>query len=196
MLLTHQGSGVVNFAFGAMATWAGYVYADLRRGAYPFPIPGLPERYHFADDVGFWPSILLALATAAVLSLIVHLLVFRPLAQAPALANIITSIGLVVVIISLIDRRFADNAGFRVGPILPREPVTIMTDVTVPRDGLWLAGLVVAIAAAVWIVQRFTRLGLVVRAAAERKRVPSCSATHPHCSQRAASSAHRCSVRS
>ncbi|MDG1694810.1 MAG: hypothetical protein P8I25_00420, partial [Ilumatobacter sp.] len=55
LLVTHQGSGVVNFSFGAMATWAGYVYADLRRGAYPFPIPGLPERYHFAQDVGFWP---------------------------------------------------------------------------------------------------------------------------------------------
>lgn len=30
LLITHQGSGVVNFAFGAMATWAGYLYADVR----------------------------------------------------------------------------------------------------------------------------------------------------------------------
>ena len=170
LLITHQGSGVVNFAFGAMATWAGYVYADLRRGAYPLPIPGLPERYHFAQDVGFWPAMLLAMLTAAALGLLVHLVIFRPLTQAPALANIVASIGLVIVIISLIDRRFADNAGLRVGPILPREPVTIMADVTVPRDGLWLAALVIAIAAALWVIQRFTRLGLVIRAAAENEK--------------------------
>ena len=170
LLVTHQGSGVVNFSFGAMATWAGYVYADLRRGAYPFPIPGLPERYHFAQDVGFWPAMLLALLTAAGLGLLLHLVVFRPLAQAPALANIVASIGVVIVVISLIDRRFTDNAGLRVGPILPREPVTIMADVTVPRDGLWLAALVIVIAAALWIIQRFTRVGLVVRAAAENEK--------------------------
>ena len=44
LVITHQGSGVVNFAYGAMAMWVAYVYADLRRGAYPFPVPGLPAR--------------------------------------------------------------------------------------------------------------------------------------------------------
>ena len=47
LVITHEGSGVVNLAQGAAATWVAYVYADLRRGAYPFPIPGLPGRYHF-----------------------------------------------------------------------------------------------------------------------------------------------------
>jgi len=46
LVVTYQGSGVVNFAFGGMAMWSAYVYADLRQGAYPFPIPGLPPRYH------------------------------------------------------------------------------------------------------------------------------------------------------
>ena len=44
LVIAHEGSGVVNFAQGAMATWVAYVYADLRNGAYPFPIPGLPAR--------------------------------------------------------------------------------------------------------------------------------------------------------
>ena len=39
LVVTYQGSGVVNFAFGAMATGPGYVYADLRQGSYPFPVP-------------------------------------------------------------------------------------------------------------------------------------------------------------
>ena len=91
---------------------------------------------------------------------------FRPLYRAPALANIVASVGLVIVITSLIERRFEDNAGLRVDAILPREPVTIMDGVTVPRDGLWLVLIVLLMAAGVWISSRYTRLGLATRAAA------------------------------
>lgn len=171
LLITHQGSGVVNFAFGAMATWSAYVYADLREGAYPFPFPGLPDRYHFAGgDVGFRWALLLALLTAMVLGVAVYLLVFRPLFRAPALAKVVASIGLVIVFISLIERRFADRDTVRVSPILPREPVTIADGLTVPRDGLWLAAIVIVIGAGVWLTSRYTRIGLVTRAAAENEK--------------------------
>ena len=92
MVITYQGSGVVNFAAGSMAMWSTYVYAELRNGAYPFPIPGLPGRYHFGDDVGFRWAMLLALLTAAVIGLAVYLLVFKPLRQAPALAKVVASV--------------------------------------------------------------------------------------------------------
>jgi len=170
LMITHRGSGVVNFAFGATAAWTGYVYADLRRGAYPFPVPGLPDRYHFDGDVGFRWAMLLALLTSAVIGHLVYLLVFRPLYRAPALAKIVASIGLVIVFITLIDNRFADNAGLRVDPILPNEPVTIMSDVIIPRDGLWLLAVVIAIAAGVWGMLRFSRLGLITRAASENEK--------------------------
>ncbi len=166
LVVTYQGSGVVNFGFGAMATWSGYVYADLRQGSYPFPVPGLPDRYHFGDDVGIWWAFGLAMLTAALMGWLVYTLVFRPLYRAPALAKVVASIGLVIVFTSLIERRFEDNAGLRVDAILPREPVTIMDGVTVPRDGLWLVLIVLLIAAAVWISSRYTRLGLATRAAA------------------------------
>ncbi len=169
LLITHQGSGIVNFAYGAMATWAGFVYADLRRGAYPFPIPGLPERYHFDDDVGLWPALLLALATAAVVAVVVQVLVFMPLAHAPALASVVASIGLVIVITALIDQRFPDNAGLRVGPILPDGPIQFASDVIVPRDGLWLAGLALAAGAIAWATFKFSRAGLITRAAADNE---------------------------
>jgi branched-chain amino acid transport system permease protein len=170
LVVTYQGSGLVNFAYGAMATWVGYVYADLRRGAYPFPIPGLPARYHFGDDVGIWWAFALSLATAALMGLLVYQLVFRPLFRAPALAKVVASIGLVIVFTSLIERRFPDNQGLRVDAILPREPVTIMDGVTVPRDGLWLVLIVLLIAAGVWAASRYTRLGLATKAAASNEK--------------------------
>ena len=139
LVVTYQGSGVVNFAYGAMAMWTAFVYADLRTGAYPFPIPGLPARYHFGSDVGFRWAFLLAMATAAAVGLLVYLLVFRPLRKAPALARVVASVGLVIVFTSLVQGRFGDTTVLRVPGILPREPVTIAGDLTVPRDGLWLA---------------------------------------------------------
>ena len=67
LVITFQGSGIVNFAHGAMAMWVAHVYADLREGSYLFPIPGLPDRYHFGDDVGFTWAMILSLLTAAAL---------------------------------------------------------------------------------------------------------------------------------
>ncbi len=167
LVITYQGSGVVNFAHGATATWVVYVYADLREGAYPFPIPGIPDRFHFGDDIGFVPALALSVATAAVLAAVIHFVIFRPLAKAPSLAKVVASVGLIVVFTSLVDRRFSDKTNIRVGGILPREPVTIADDLTIPRDGLWLALIVIALGAAVWAWFRFTRFGLVTRAAAE-----------------------------
>jgi branched-chain amino acid transport system permease protein len=170
LVITHQGSGVVNFAFGAMSAWAAYVYADLREGMYPFPFPGLPARYHFAGgDVGLWWAMVLALLTAGLLGAAVFFLVFRPLLRAPALAKVVASIGLLIVFISLIEIRFADSNP-RVKAILPDEPVTFAEGITIPRDGLWLTAAVFMLAAAVWATLRFTRIGLVTRAAAENEK--------------------------
>ena len=170
LVITFQGSGVVNFAHGAMAMWVAYVYADLRDGAYPFPIPGLPGRYHFDGDVGFVWAITLSMLTAVVMAFLVYRLVFRPLFRAPALAKVVASVGLVIVLTSLVERRFADKTTIRVGAILPSEPVTLTGDLTVPRDGLWLALIVILLGLALWGFTRFSRTGLVIRAAASNEK--------------------------
>ena len=170
LVITYQGSGIVNFAYGAMAMWTAFVYADLREGSYPFPIPGLPARYHFGSDVGFRWAFLLAMTTAALVGLIVYLLVFRPLRRAPALARVVASVGLVIVFTSLVQARFGDTTVLRVPAILPREPVTIASNLTVPRDGLWLALIVIVITVALWAVLRFTRIGMITRAASENEK--------------------------
>ncbi len=170
LVVTYQGSGVVNFAYGAGAMWAPYLYADLRAGNYTFPIPGLPDRYHFGNDVGFRWALLLTLATSALIGLAAYLLVFKPLRNAPALAKVVASIGLVIIFMTLVERRFGSKSSVRVKPILPREPVTLTNNLTVPRDGLWLVAIVLVAALGVWLVGRYTRVGLATRAAAENEK--------------------------
>lgn len=170
LLLCQQGASIVNFSIGASMTWVAHVYADLRRGAYVFPFPGLPDRYEFGDDVGLFWAMVLALATAAVLGLVLYRLVFRPLYHAPSLSTIVANIGIIIVITTLVQRRFEGGSGLRVDPIFPNDPVTIIGDITMPQDGLWVAGTVGVIGLVAWLVMRFTRVGLVTRAAASNEK--------------------------
>ena len=170
LVVTYQGSGVVNFAHGAMAMWVSYLYAELRKGAYVFPIPGLPDRYHFGHDVGFRWALILSLLTAGLLGFLIYTLVFRPLRSAPALAKVVASVGLVIIFISLVDRRYPDTAAIRVKPILPREPVTFSEGLTIPRDGFWLAFIALALATVFWAAGKYLRIGLATKAAAENEK--------------------------
>jgi len=170
LVISYQGSGIVNFAYGAIAMWSAYVYAELRNGAYLFPIPGLPDRYRFNHDVGFTWALSLALLTAALMGLLIYALIFRPLRDAPALARVVASVGLIIVMIGLKDRRFPDQLAMRVDPILPREVVTITDKLRVPRDGLWLLAIVLVITVVVWAASKYLRFGLATRAAAENEK--------------------------
>jgi len=82
----------------------------------------------------------------------------------------VASVGLILVFITLVERRFQDVTAMRVAPILPREPVTITGNLTIPRDGLWLFGIVLVLAAVLWMASKFLRIGLATRASAENEK--------------------------
>ena len=45
LVITYRGTGVINFATGAMATWGAFVYDELRRtGDLVLPVIVLPHR--------------------------------------------------------------------------------------------------------------------------------------------------------
>ena len=51
---------------------------------------GTPEKGELA---AFWPAFIIALLMAAVLGLLIHVLVFRPLRGAPLLAKVVATVG-------------------------------------------------------------------------------------------------------
>lgn len=165
LLMCQQGASVVNFSMGASMTWVAHVYADLRRGAYVFPFPGLPARYHFDGDVGLFWALVLSMLTALILGLILFRLVFRPLLKAPSLSTVVANIGIIIVITAIVRQRFEGGSGIRVGKILPSGSVEIIGGISMPQDGLWLAAIVALFGLAIGATYRFTRIGLVTRAA-------------------------------
>jgi branched-chain amino acid transport system permease protein len=166
LVLIHRASGVVSFAHGAMAMYTTYVYAELRdTGDLVLPVVGVPARVDLGGPASFRVALTLCLVVAAVLGLLVHLLVFRPLRGAPALAKVVASVGLMVVLQAVATLRFGSANRF-LAPVLPSRSVDLL-GVRVPSDRLELAATVVLAAAVLAAVYRWTRFGLATRAAAE-----------------------------
>jgi branched-chain amino acid transport system permease protein len=165
LVTTYRGTGVVNIAQGAMAVWVAFVYDELRREG-DLVLPA--GRVDLGGGLAAGPALLAGLATASALGLVIHLVVFRPLRSAPPLAKVVASVGVAIVLQALAVLRF--GTGRRaVPPVLPDDPIHLGS-LSFSQDRIWLAGLVAAVAAALWARGRFTRAGLATRAAAESER--------------------------
>ncbi|MDQ6910827.1 MAG: ABC transporter permease, partial [Actinomycetota bacterium] len=168
LVMEHRVSGVVNFAHGAMAMYAAYVFVELRQsGDLVLPVVGLPGRFHLFDRAPLLVAVVIAIAAAACLGLLVYALVIRPLEDSSPLARVVACTGVMVTLQAVVVLRFGtDNRS--VATILPARPVHLSNQV-IPSDNLYLAGIVVLAAAALAVVYRFTRFGLWSRAVAENR---------------------------
>lgn len=168
-VLTYRSSGVVNFAYGAIAMIPAYIYGELRaNGALVLPIPGLPRMYLTSGaGTGLAPAMAIALAFAIILGALMHYLVFRPLRTATVVAKVVASVGVLLVLQSVAVLCYGQDAVV-VANILPAGPVTFL-GAAVPRDRFYLAAIVVLLGAALAVVYKFTRFGIATRAAAEKE---------------------------
>ena len=164
LVVTYRSSGVLNFATGAMALHAAYVYAFLRKGELFIGIPPF-ENIVLGAPMAFVPAVVVTLAVEAVLGLVLYAIVFRPLRNSLPVAKAVASIGVML----LMTAAIADRAGDRqivVAPIFPTETYTWF-GVRVVGDRLWFAVTIIGVALALAAFFRFTRFGLATRAAAE-----------------------------
>ncbi|WP_068272204.1 branched-chain amino acid ABC transporter permease/ATP-binding protein [Aldersonia kunmingensis] len=168
LVMTFKSSGVVNFATGAIALYTAYTYALLRDGRLMIPIPGLPRTADLGGPLGVIPAMALSLVIAAVLGVVLYALIFRPMRNATTVAKAVASIGLMVVIQALIAQRVGTES-IAVESIFEAKALHIGEGV-VPADRLWLAGLIVLIAAGAALVYRFTPFGIATEAAAESEK--------------------------
>ncbi|MFT3855533.1 MAG: branched-chain amino acid ABC transporter permease/ATP-binding protein [Ilumatobacteraceae bacterium] len=169
VIVTFRGTGVINFATGAIAMWGAYVFAELRSsGDLFFPVIGLPHRVHLADDLPFVVAFGLGVLSCALVGILCHLLVFRPLRNAPVLAKVVASTGVLLFLQAVVALQFGSSSR-AIGAILPNQNVFI-GKASFPRDRLWLTLVVMLVAVALIAYFRFTRFGLATRAAAENER--------------------------
>ncbi len=192
VVLTYRGSGVVNFASGAMAASSAYAYDGLRRdgtivlpplpnplslaeglahvaGAEGVKLPDLPTSVALGGPLGFGPALALTLLIAAGVGAACHAFVFRPLRGAPPLAKVVASVGVLIVLQAVMVLRFTSTPR-PIRPILAKTGVQLPGGIVVPRDQLVLTGVVLVTAVGLWLFFRSTRFGLATRAAAENEK--------------------------
>ena len=139
LVVTYKGTGVINFAQGAMAMWGAFVYDELRKSGDLVFVVG---RVHVSDSVPV--AVALGIASSAAIGGLAHLLVFRPLRRAPALAKIVASLGLLATLQALVTIRFGSTPR-AVKPVLPTDNVELGS-LVFSVDRIYLSGLVIALA--------------------------------------------------
>ena len=168
IIVTYKATGVINFAVGALGSWSAYVYTELRSsGDLVLPVVFIPARIHLAHQLPVSASLIIAAGTALLLGLVVYGTVFRPLRNAPMLAKIVASAGVMIAIQPLVALRFGVD-GRIVAPILPQSSRSV-GGVAVPTDRLWLAGIVIVITVLIAAWLRLSTTGLAMRAAGENE---------------------------
>ncbi|SHN39914.1 branched-chain amino acid ABC transporter permease/ATP-binding protein [Cryptosporangium aurantiacum] len=168
LVVTYRSSGVVNFATGAIALLAAYLYSFLRKGELFIPVPGFDRSVSIGGDPGLVPSIVIALVITALFGMLLYALVFRPLRNASPVAKAVASVGVLLIIQAALAAQVG-TAAQSVAPILPRDVIEF-AGIRIPQDRVWFAGIIVFVAVGLTLWFRFTRFGLATRAAAESEK--------------------------
>lgn len=165
LVLTYRSSGVLNFATGAQALYGAYTYAFLRQGQLFNIVPGLPKTTDLGGSVPWIPALAISCVISAALGALLYVAVFRPMRKAPALAKAVASLGVLVVLQSLVSQRMG-SLPVIVQAIYPSKPWTWHGQ-TVLSDRIYLALTVIALTLLITALYRWTRFGLDTRATAE-----------------------------
>ena len=162
VLLVYRGSAVLNFSHAAMAMVGAYLYWQFR----------------IQEGSAFWVAFLAAVAGTGLIGVLTYHLVMRPLRRASSLSRVVATLGLLILaqgIALLIWGEFPKQVGSEISTKLIN-----VAGIDVGVDKLVLAGIAVALTAALWAGSRYTAVGLAVRATAENPRAAATLGWSPH----------------
>lgn len=151
LVLIYQSTEIVNFAQGEMAMFSTFIAWSLAQGD---------------AQLGFWPAVFLAVGAAFLIGVAVERVVMRPVENAPELNGVIVTLGLFAI--------FNSVALWIYGPIAKRfenpfdRPVDL-GPVIVSGVNLAALGAACIIMVLMFLLFRYTKVGLAMRATAENR---------------------------
>jgi len=160
IVVTYRGAGVVNFAAGAIGMVGAFVFYD--------------ERH--AGPLTAWAF---ALAFAVIAGYLVHLVVTRLLARAPAITRLIATLAIFTLFFTYADHRYG-QAPRIVDKLLDDSPVHLWHGVEVGSDRIVLLALALGLTAAFTFLYRSTAFGRATTAVAESPRVAAVRGLSPN----------------
>ncbi|TCN58330.1 branched-chain amino acid transport system permease protein [Rhodococcus sp. SMB37] len=165
LLLVYRSTGIINFAQGATAMWGAYVYAQLLiDGTLVLPIGSI----EFDEAPSVPVALAIGLVMAVLLGVVTHYLVFRPVRRAPALAQVVVSVALMLTVQALVVIRFGPNS-IPIESMIPSGSISLF-GTSVSSAEVVMVAIMAVFSVLVWAYFRFTRAGAATRAAAENER--------------------------
>ncbi|MEQ8719123.1 MAG: branched-chain amino acid ABC transporter permease/ATP-binding protein [Acidimicrobiales bacterium] len=164
LMVIYRGSGVLNFAHGAIGMFGAYAAWEVRtENNYTWsPFPG---------EHPFLLSLVVGVGVSAALGALSHLLVMRQLSRAAPLARVVATLGILVTLQAAAVIRYSSTVEFpRVE--LPTNPVSFW-DISISVDRFILVGIAIVLTLGLWALYRFTIFGLATSAVAENQRAAS-----------------------
>ncbi len=161
LVLTHSATNVVNFAQGSLAAVAVFVFISANDGRLPLPI-----------------AIAAALACAMALAALIHLLVIRWAQRLSEMNAVLATVALLLIFDGVI-RQIWGTVTLSFPRFLPEGSLTL-AGVSLSKIHLTVAAVAFATAAVLWAVIRFTRVGLVIRGAADNAEAARLMGFSPH----------------
>ncbi len=165
LVITYTSSGILNFAFGALAFFVARFYYYL----------------HTQESWGIAPAAIVSVGIAApALGVLLYVILFRHLRLSSPLIKVVATIGLLVAIPSLATLIFGNQA-IQQAPGLAPEPVHVYQFLGVPvtLDQIIVYICVVATVVIGALVLRYTDVGLKVRAMVDSPAMTDLSGTNP-----------------
>ena len=165
LVITYTSSGILNFAFGALAYFIARFYYYL----------------HTQESWGIVPAAVVSIGIAApALGVVLYAVLFRHLRLSSPLIKVVATIGLLVAIPSLATLIFGNEA-IQQAPGLAPEPVHVYQFLGVPvtLDQIIVYICVVLTVVVGAVVLRYTDVGLKVRAMVDSPAMTDLSGTNP-----------------
>ncbi len=174
VVLIYRGSGIINFAQGAIGMIGAFIYYELHY--HPLEAGGsLPE-----TRFGFWPALVVGVLVSALLGLLTYWLVMRPLRHASPLARLVATLGVLTILTTLAATGPEILGLFDWGatPIslptfYPTDVFDLGGDITLSYASVIVLAVTAGITIAAWLIYRFTRFGLATTGVAENQRSAS-----------------------
>jgi branched-chain amino acid transport system permease protein len=166
VVVTYRGSGVVNFAVGALAMYASYAFYALDAHGNLLLIAW---QLHIGPPMSLLPALIVTTALTALGSLGIYWAVFYPLRNASAVAQIIASVGVLLVVQAVIILTFGASAE-NINATVVSGSVNLSHGIVVPASELVLGGIVVLMGLAISLIYTRTGFGRLSRASAESER--------------------------
>ncbi|MDX6686511.1 MAG: hypothetical protein QOF86_2639, partial [Baekduia sp.] len=153
LIVIYRGSGVLNFAMGAIGMAGVFLWWDL----------------HVQNGWGFWPALVVGVGFSALIGALTHLLIMRPLRRSSPLVRVIATLGVLVTLQAIAVLRYGSTPRF-VTSQLPTDIVHIHGTIVISADRLILLGIAAVLTLGLWLLYRFTTFGLATSAVAENER--------------------------